>query len=304
MKSTFLTYLIFLLLGLSNSYAQANKSNIMILPSDNWTEQLLLINETISNDQIVNSSDSIVYINSLKCKLVIRNKKENSFEYTLYNECQTGACSGLDNFEGEASTTDTGEPPFSMFEEPGVIKFIFLEDGKVLNLEPDYNFVGSDCSNSGDFVTEFELLPNPKEGELTKSENGKSFSETDTNNLIEISNESQTNDLQQDNIELSSDSKILTMIFEDFSEGDFPHLIFIDISSKEEYDFRFLSDNNLSGAPILLEDNDAAFGFKANPKYLKKTFNVEIKKIAVVDSDLDGKTFKSMEWVIASLELK
>jgi hypothetical protein len=116
--------------------------------------------------------------------------------------------------------------------------------------------------------------------------------------------ENQKDEPNKENLILPSETKKLVMIFEDYSEGDFPHLIFIDISSKEEYDFRFLSDNNLSGAPILLEDNDAAFGFKANPKYLKKTFNVEIKKIAVVDSDLDGKTFKSMEWVIASLELK
>jgi hypothetical protein len=130
----------------------------MILPSDNWTEQLLLINETISNDQIVNSSDSIVYINSLGCKLVIRNKKEKSFEYTLYNECQTGACSGLDNFEGEASTTDTGEPPFSMFEEPGVIKFTFLEDGKFISAEPEPTWVGYDCA--GKFNYSFELLTN------------------------------------------------------------------------------------------------------------------------------------------------
>jgi hypothetical protein len=116
--------------------------------------------------------------------------------------------------------------------------------------------------------------------------------------------ENQKDEPNKENLILPSETKKLVMIFEDYSEGDFPHLIFIDISSKEEYDFRFLSDNNLSGAPILLEDNDAAFGFKANPDYLKKTFNVEIKKIAVVDSDLDGKTFKSMEWVITSLELK
>jgi hypothetical protein len=257
-----------------------------------------------TTQEISYAPDSLVYINSLKCKLVIRNKKENSFEYTLYNECQTGACSGLDNFEGEASTTDTGQPPFSMFEEPGVIKFTFLEDGKVLNAEPDYNFVGNDCSNSGDFVTEFELLPNPKEGELTKNENGKSFSESDTNNLIEISNKSQTNEPQQDNIELSSDSTILTMIFEDFSEGDYAHLFFIDISNGKEFDFRFLSDNNLSGLPILLDDADAAFGLKANPDYLKKTFIVEIKKKLVKDSDFDGNVFETMEWVISSIKLK
>jgi hypothetical protein len=158
MKQTFLAHLIFLLVGISNSFAQAQKPKSMILPSDNWSEQMLIKNESISNDQGFNSSDSIVYINSLKCKLLIRNKKEKSFEYTLYNECQTGACSGLENFEGEASTTDTGEPPYSMFGDPGVIKFTILEEGKFISAEPEPTWVGYDCA--GKFNYSFELLTN------------------------------------------------------------------------------------------------------------------------------------------------
>jgi len=65
-----------------------------------------------------------------------------------------------------------------------------------------------------------------------------------------------------------------------------------------------LSDNNLSGLPILLDDADAAFGLKANPDYLKKTFIVEIKKKLVKDSDFDGNVFETMEWVISSIKLK
>jgi hypothetical protein len=106
---------------------------------------------------ISTGNDSIIYISSKKCKLVIRNKKEKSFEYTLYNECQTGSCSGLENFEGEASTTDTGEPPYSMFEDPGAIKFTILEDGKVIDAVPEYSFVGRDCAFSDDYESKFEL---------------------------------------------------------------------------------------------------------------------------------------------------
>ena len=103
---------------------------------------------------------------------------------------------------------------------------------------------------------------------------------------------------------LPSDTKIMTMTFEEYSEGDYPHLIFKDIYSEEEYDFRFLGENNLKGVSILLDDNDAAFGLKANPNYLKKTFIVETKKKSVLDSDLEGNTIKSKVWVITSIKLK
>lgn len=104
-------------------------------------------------------ADSIIYVNSLQCRLVIRNKKENSFEYTLYNKGQTGACSGLDDFLGEASSTQTEPAPEKRFEEPGVMIFIFIEDGKALILEPDPSYVGFDCA--GEFDNSFELQIKP-----------------------------------------------------------------------------------------------------------------------------------------------
>lgn len=303
MKPTFLLHLFFLLVGLSNSYAQAKKSNIMILPSDNWSEQLLLENESISNDYVINSSDSIVYINSLKCKLVIRNKKEKGFEYTLFNKGQIGSCSELDDFVGEAYTNEAGDPPHTMFEDAGVIKFTIQEDWKFISAEPQPTWVGYDCA--GKFDYSFELLINPEEGELTENENGKSFPEKDAKNISDNSREPQTSESEEDNVDLSSETKILTMIFEDFYVGDDAHLIFIDISNREEFDFRFLSDNNLSGVPILIDDADAdaTFELKANPDYLKRTFIVEIKKKSVKDSDFDGNVFETMEWVITSIKL-
>lgn len=98
-------------------------------------------------------------------------------------------------------------------------------------------------------------------------------------------------------------SKNLKMVFKEYSEGDYPHFIFKDTKSGEEYDFRFLADNNLSGLPILLEDEDASFGLKANQKYLGKTFNITIAKKEVLDMDLDGTTIKSKEWVIQKITL-
>jgi hypothetical protein len=104
-------------------------------------------------------TDSITYVNSLQCRLVIRNKKENSFEYTLYNQCQVGSCAGLDDFVGEASSTQTEPAPEKRFEEPGAMIFIFLEDGKTLILEPDPSFIGFDCA--GEFDNSFELQIKP-----------------------------------------------------------------------------------------------------------------------------------------------
>ncbi|MFN8263761.1 MAG: hypothetical protein U0T07_09565 [Chitinophagales bacterium] len=101
----------------------------------------------------------------------------------------------------------------------------------------------------------------------------------------------------------NSDSKNLTLIFKDYSEGDYPHFLFEDKNSKEEYDFRFLSDNNLGSLPLLLDDEQASFGLKANPKFIGKVFNVNIFKKDVLDSDLEGNTIKSKEWVIKNISL-
>ncbi|MFM2195282.1 MAG: hypothetical protein RL092_882 [Bacteroidota bacterium] len=99
--------------------------------------------------------DSITYVNSLKYTLVIRNKKDNSFEYTLYNQCQVGSCAGLDNIVGEASSTQTEPSSEKIFEEPGVMLFNFLENGKTIILEPDPSLIGFDCA--GEFDNSFEL---------------------------------------------------------------------------------------------------------------------------------------------------
>jgi hypothetical protein len=162
------------------------------------------------------------------------------------------------------------------------------------------SFIMVGCGQDSNKQKELEL----KERELALNEKKLALKEKDSSNLKTITQETLKNDTVQETKKLPSDTKILTMIFEEYSEGDYPHLIFKDISSGIEYDFRFLADNNLNGVSILLDDNDAAFGLKANPKYLKKTFIVETKKKSVLDSDLEGNTIKSKEWVITSIKLK
>jgi hypothetical protein len=144
------------------------------------------------------------------------------------------------------------------------------------------------CGQNSNKQKELEL----KEKELALKEKELALKEKDSTNL------------KTETQETVQETKTLTMTFEEYSEGDYPHFIFKDISSKEEYDFRFLADNNLEGVSILLNDKDAAFGLKANPKFLKKTFIVETKKKSVLDSDLNGKTIKAKEWVITSIKLK
>ena len=143
-----------------------------------------------------------------------------------------------------------------------------------------------------------------KQKELEFKERELVLKEKDSTNFKTPTQETVKTEPVQEIKKLPSDTKILTMTFERYEEGDYPHIIFKDISSGEEYDFRFLSYNNLNGVSILLDDNDAAFGSKANPKYLKKTFIVETKKESVLDSDLNGNTIKSKEWVITSIKLK
>ena len=162
------------------------------------------------------------------------------------------------------------------------------------------SFIMFSCRQNRKKQKELEL----KERELALKEKELALKEKDSTNLKTVTKKTLKNEPVQETKKLPSDLKILTMTFEEYSEGDYPHLIFKDISSGVEYNFRFLADNNLNGVSILLDDNDAAFGLKANPKYLKKTFIVETSKKSVLDSDLEGNTIKSKEWVITSIKLK
>jgi hypothetical protein len=156
------------------------------------------------------------------------------------------------------------------------------------------------CGQNDDKQKELEL----KERELALKEKELAFKEKESNNLKSDYQEITKNETAQEVKKLSPDTKTMTMTFEEYSEGDYPHLIFKDNSSGTEYDFRHISDNNLNGAPILIDDNDAAFGFMANPKYLKKVFIVEAQKKTVLDLDFEGNTIKSKDWVINSIKLK
>jgi hypothetical protein len=97
-------------------------------------------------------------------------------------------------------------------------------------------------------------------------------------------------------------TKTMTMTFEGYEAGDYPHLSFKDSKTNEDYDFRHLSYNNYCGINFLLDDAENSFGLKANPRYLNKTFRVVANYKTVMDNDLEGKTIYIKDWVIASVK--
>jgi hypothetical protein len=102
--------------------------------------------------------------------------------------------------------------------------------------------------------------------------------------------------------EVDPNTKVMTMTFEEYSEGDYPHFIFKETLTGKTYDFRHISDNQLGGVNVLLDDDNSGFGLKANPKYLKKSFVVEAVNKTVLDYDLEGKTIKTKDWVIKNIK--
>lgn len=102
----------------------------------------------------LSSQDTIAYMNSLGCNLLIYDKSESGFKYKLINKCQKGACGGLDDMEGEATldspNSNLSEDP--KYSEPVMVNFNFLEDGNVLMVEPDLSFIGLKCAGTFDSI--------------------------------------------------------------------------------------------------------------------------------------------------------
>ena len=123
-----------------------------------------------------------------------------------------------------------------------------------------------------------------------------------TNIQVNKENEVQVDTVVNNDSQPSSKNKTMHMTFMSYEEGDYPHVIFKDKTTGEEYDFRYLDQNNYGDFQILMEDTEAAFGFKANPKHLNQSFIVEAELITVPDTDLSGEAIEAEGWVIKSLK--
>ena len=107
--------------------------------------------------------------------------------------------------------------------------------------------------------------------------------------------------LSDKNAQFTPENKTMVMTFVGYEEGDYPHVIFKEIATGEDYDFRYLEENYYGEFKILLEESEAAFGFKANPEYINKSFTVDAELKTVADTDLNGEAIKAQGWVIRRL---
>ncbi len=94
------------------------------------------------------------------------------------------------------------------------------------------------------------------------------------------------------------ESKTMTMTFDGYSEGDYPHFNFTDKATGGHYDFQHLNKNNLSGVPFLIRDESMGFGYAQNKTLVGKTFNIKAQKQKVNWNDLQGKPVVVEGWVI------
>jgi hypothetical protein len=138
-----------------------------------------------------------------------------------------------------------------------------------------------------------------KQNELKNKDSQPALKEQELPAKTDSVNNTQPGEVQKQD----QNKKVMTMTFEEYSEGDYPHVIFKETATGKTYDFRHISDNKLGDVPILLDDDKAGFGLKANPKYLGKSFVVEAVLKTVMDSDLDGTAIKVEDWVINDIRL-
>lgn len=101
------------------------------------------------------------------------------------------------------------------------------------------------------------------------------------------------------------ESKIMSMIYKEYSSADRMHLIFVETETGKEFDFGTgMDEEKFNGIELLLNDEEDAFGYKANPSYLNKKFIVKAlyKPVAVADAET-GKNITDTVWVIEDLKL-
>ena len=118
------------------------------------------------------------------------------------------------------------------------------------------------------------------------------------------SNDSQQfqSSVSENSSEFSTETKVMNMIFKGYEEGDNIYLIFNDIETGEEYSFQNPDLSKFNGIKILIEDKNAEFDVRANPKYVNKKFIVEALYKTVLASGPEGETVNIKTWVITNLK--
>ncbi len=97
------------------------------------------------------------------------------------------------------------------------------------------------------------------------------------------------------------ETKTMQLMFWEYSEGDYPHLIFRDRDTKEKYDFGHPDENNLGNTEVVIKNSEAPFGYVQNDKHRGSTFNVTMKKKMVSTHDDNGQPIQAERWKIVSI---
>ena len=97
------------------------------------------------------------------------------------------------------------------------------------------------------------------------------------------------------------ETKTMKLMFWEYSEGDYPHLIFRDRDTKEKYDFGHPDENNLGSIDVVLKNSEAPFGYVQNDKHRASTFEVTMKKKMVNTHDDNGQPIQAERWRIVSI---
>jgi hypothetical protein len=97
------------------------------------------------------------------------------------------------------------------------------------------------------------------------------------------------------------DTTTVSLLFTDYSEGDYAHLIFKSTDSSFEWDFGHPDENKLNDIPIVLPDDKTAWGYRINKAFVYKPFTVTIQYKDLDGNDLDGKPMKYRDWRIIRL---
>lgn len=97
------------------------------------------------------------------------------------------------------------------------------------------------------------------------------------------------------------DTITVSLLFTDYSEGDYAHLIFKSTDSGFEWDFGHPDENTLNDIPIVIKDDKTAWGYRLNKLYVYKPFTVTIQYKDLDGNDLDGKPMKYRDWRIIRL---
>jgi hypothetical protein len=100
---------------------------------------------------------------------------------------------------------------------------------------------------------------------------------------------------------IKRDAQILKLIFNGYEEGDYPHLLFKDVTTGKEYDFGHPDENDLGDIPIVQKSDKASFGYIQNGKLLGDQFMVTITYKMADTYDESGQPVKAERWRITNL---